>query len=76
MMREVDRVQERMIALQSNVVPDPTPPADLIPENAVLTGGTISILDANGKEITKLRLTGEDLERWLMDADVAPIGSP
>lgn len=75
MMREVDRIQERMIALQSNVMPDPTPPVDLIPDSAVLTGGTISIFDAEGHEITKLRLTGEDLERWLMDADVAPIGS-
>ncbi len=75
MMREVDRVRDRMIALQANVTPDPTPTPDLIPDSAVLSGGTISILDADGNEITKLRLTGEDLERWLIDADVAPIGS-
>ncbi len=72
MMRQVDKVEERIADLRSGVAVDDQAEVDLIPDDAVLTGGTVTIRDADGNEVAKLRLTGEDLERWLMDADVEP----
>jgi carboxyl-terminal processing protease len=74
MVRQVDKVEERITELRSGVSADTDTVVDLIPDEAVLTGGTVIIRDAEGKEVAKLRLTGEDLERWLMDADVEPAG--
>jgi len=74
MMGQVDRVRERIAQLRSGVKVEADAEKDLIPDDAVLTGGTVTIRDADGHEVAKLRLTGEDLERWLMDADVEPAG--
>ena len=74
MMRQVDKVEERITDLRSGVSVDDRAEVDLIPDDAVLTGGTVTIRDADGNEVARLRLTGEDLERWLMDADVEPAG--
>lgn len=46
---------------------------DLWPDDSRLIGGMISIFDADGEEVTTLEITGPNLERWLMDADVRPL---
>ena len=40
-----------------------------------LTGGRLDVLDADGNKVTSLVITGNNLERWLIDADVekAPV---
>lgn len=73
MMREVGRVGERIADLRTESGVDEDTIVDLIPDDATLTGGDLIITDADGNEIIRLRLTGEDLERWLVDADVAPL---
>jgi len=75
MMREVNRVGDRIAELRAGGGEPGSTIPDLIPDDAVLTGGTIVIRDADGNEIATLRLTGEDLERWLLDADVEPAGA-
>lgn len=75
MMREVSRVGDRIAELRAGGGEIDATLTDLIPDQAVLTGGSIVIRDADGNEITTLRLTGEDLERWLLDADVEPAGA-
>ena len=47
-----------------------TPPKDLWPDSVDLTGGTVEVKDKDGKVIATLQITGNNLERWLLDADV------
>ena len=35
-----------------------------------VTGGTLDVKDKEGNVIATLRITGNNVERWLMDADV------
>lgn len=45
----------------------------VVPEGAELEGGAIDIFDAQGNKVTTLRITGNDLNRWLFDAPVEPV---
>ncbi len=45
---------------------------DLWTSTADLTGGLLEIKDKDGNVVATLRITGNDLERWLFDADVKP----
>jgi hypothetical protein len=47
---------------------------DFWPNQVDLVGGHVKVLDAEGNEVTTLEITGPNLERWLIDADVAPVG--
>lgn len=38
-----------------------------------IEGGTVVVRDAAGDLVAELRITGETLERWLLDAEVEPI---
>lgn len=40
------------------------------------TGGNIEVTDKDGKSIAKLHITGRDVERWLLNADVKPEKTP
>ncbi len=40
-----------------------------------LVGGELIVRDAQGEEVTRLRITGNRLERWLLDADVERVPS-
>lgn len=44
-------------------------PTDLWPDTD-LTGGHVDVYDKSGKLISHLTITGPDLERWLIEADV------
>jgi carboxyl-terminal processing protease len=75
MMREVGRVSERIADLRTGSGIEESTLPDLIPDGATLTGGSLVITGADGREVARLKITGEDLERWLIDADVAPAGA-
>lgn len=45
---------------------------DLWPDDAELKGGKLEVFDKAGKLIATLDITGDDIEQWLMDADVKP----
>ena len=47
---------------------------DFWPNQVDLVGGHVKVLDAEGNEVTTLEITGPNLERWLIDADVEPVG--
>ena len=47
---------------------------DLWPNEVDLVGGEVEVRDAAGNVVTTLRVTGPNLERWLIDADVEPEG--
>jgi hypothetical protein len=43
---------------------------DFWPDNTNLADGTLEVRDKDGNLITTLKITGNNLERWLIDADV------
>lgn len=74
LLRELERSQKRIAAL-SKVAPKSEDPLDLIPGTPALTGGRMTITNEQGEEVATLRITGDTLERWLLDAPVEPIAS-
>ncbi len=48
-------------------------PTDLWTDTTDLTGGRLEVFDKSGKRIALLNITGPDVERWLVDADVKPV---
>ncbi len=46
---------------------------DLIPDGVTLTGGKVEVFDKDGKLVSTLTLTDENLEKWLMDAGVEKV---
>lgn len=70
-LQRIDRREDALVLAAGNVaVEDPT---DLWDDSLDLAGGEIVIRDAEGEEVTRLRITGNRLERWLMDADVEKV---
>jgi len=67
--RELVRNQKRIEALEkgAGVTASAT---DFWPDEVDLSGGLMEIKDKDGKVIATLRITGNNLERWLLDADV------
>jgi carboxyl-terminal processing protease len=69
--REVIRINERIDTLEAASAGKEAENAlDFWANDIDLTGGVLEIKDKEGKVITTLKITGNDLERWLMDADV------
>ncbi len=66
--RELIRVDKRIAAIE-NAAPE-APRPDLWPDDLDLTGGIMEIKDKDGKVVATLQITGNNLERWLVDADV------
>ncbi|MCA9294446.1 MAG: S41 family peptidase [Phycisphaerales bacterium] len=66
--RELLRSVRRMSALSSTEGGDAVEASDLLPDEAKLAGGELEVRDAEGKHVATLRITAQDLERWLMDA--------
>lgn len=66
--RELIRVDKRIAAIE-DAVPE-APKQDLWADDIDLTGGIMEIKDKEGKVIATLQITGNNLERWLVDADV------
>lgn len=75
-LRQLERTERRISSLESGVEDEDAitrTEIDLIPDDATLEGGTLEILGPAGDEIARLRITGANLERWLIDAGVEPI---
>lgn len=76
LLRELTRVEARIAALEAAVVDEAAVQAaavDLLPDDRELVGGELIVRDAGGDEVARLRITGENLERWLIDAGVEPL---
>lgn len=73
--KELEEIEKRIENLRSFLPKeDAKPIADLIPNDTVLTGGTIEIKDASGKVISVLRIDNDDtLEMALYNADLKPV---
>ena len=73
LLREVIRIDRRVEAVESAVpvAKQDEDPKDFWSDDERVTGGTLEVRDADGKIIATLEITGENLERWLIDADVA-----
>lgn len=74
MLRAMVQVEERMNAMDS-VVSGATSThkePDLWPDDLDLTNGAVRVTDKDGKVVASLRITGRELERWLVLADVEP----
>jgi carboxyl-terminal processing protease len=73
MEKELTRLDRRIDALEENASLDDQP--GLLPKDAEIAGGRIDIFDKDGKKVSTLRITGNDLERWLQEAEVKPEGA-
>ena len=73
MIRELDRLDRRVSAIEDGTdAPKGEAVSSLWADTLDPTGGTIEIKDKVGNVISRLNITGRDLERWLLDADVKP----
>ena len=70
--RELIKTEKRVVALEAGKPINAGATRDLIPNDANIQGGTLEIRDKDGKVVSTLKITGENLERWLIDADVEP----
>jgi hypothetical protein len=59
-----------MDAIETAAGDEATKIADFWSNDIDLTGGVLEIKDKSGKVIATLDITGNNLERWLIDADV------
>jgi len=75
-LRELTRVDRRITQLESATDGDAVPAIDLWPDDAVVDGGRVVVYDADGAIVAELDVTGDDLERWLIDVDVNPTAAP
>lgn len=72
--RELERTDRQIELLMFNVGDQSIQnPKDLWPNNRSAAGGTVEVRDRDGNLIARLRVNGNSLERWLMDADVTPL---
>jgi hypothetical protein len=87
LLRELTRTTTRLEAVEGVPGAEPLSLArndrDLWDDAVSLRDGTVELRDKAGALITTLRIKGDDLERWLLDADVekmlsnvAPAASP
>ncbi len=76
LIRELQRIgrQEDALVLAAGDLADEDE-TDLWDDSIDLAGGEMVIRDAEGNEVSRLRITGNRLERWLMDADIEKIPS-
>ncbi|MFT5422541.1 MAG: carboxyl-terminal processing protease [Phycisphaerales bacterium] len=75
LLRELERVDRRITAISTRVedVDEVEAAMDLWPDDAEIVGGELVVKDASGNTVSTLRITGENIERWLIDAGVEPI---
>jgi len=71
-LRELDRIDRRVAALEGVIDEDRADELELIAEDLDLTGGAVDVYDARGNLIAELKITGEGLQRWLSGAPVEP----
>lgn len=74
MTRSIVQIEERMKVIDNSIggVTTSSKPNDLWAGDPDLTSGAITVFDKDGKKVADLRITGPELERWLILADVQP----
>lgn len=77
LLRELARLDKRMQAAEQEVPTEiiANNPRDFWDDETNLEGGELVVRDAEGNIVTTLRITGNSLEAWLVDADVEKKGS-
>ncbi len=75
MLRELTRLYKRVEAVEAGVdqAKADENPRDFWDDELELTGGELIIRDQDGNIVTTLKITGNNLERWLIDADVEKV---
>ncbi len=68
--RQLERIAKRVTAIETVVETDADNPLDLWDDDTKIVGGQLQVRDADGNLVTTLEITGQNLERWLIDADV------
>mgnify|MGYP003630923856 FL=1 len=71
-LRQLERINKRVTAIET-VVDNDKDPLDLWDDEREVAGGSLIVKDADGNLVTTLEITGPNLERWLIDADVKVI---
>ena len=72
--KELVKIDKRIDALET-AAPEGSKP-DLWPDTVNVVGGRLDVYDKDGKLVAKLDITGPDLERWLIDAEVKKTQAP
>lgn len=72
LLRELARLDKRLQAAEQKVPGEiiTNNPRDFWDDETNLEGGELVVRDADGNVITTLKITGNNLEAWLVDADV------
>lgn len=71
LLRELDRTDKREVALSTAAGGEADKAnVDLWDNKLDVTGGQVIVKDKDGNVVATLAITGPNLERWLMDADV------
>ncbi len=68
--KELEKLDKRIEAMETAAPKDHEAKKDLWPDTVDVTGGHLDVYDKDGKLIARLKVSGNDLERWLIDADV------
>ncbi|QOJ01766.1 MAG: S41 family peptidase [Phycisphaeraceae bacterium] len=70
--RDMIRIERRAEELERALGDAATKPKDLWPDEVDVVGGKVQVFDKDGRLISTLEITGNSLERWLIDAEVKP----
>lgn len=73
-LRQLARIERRMDAIDSgqDTQAEAQRPVSFWDDEIEVTGGRVEVYDKAGKRVALLDVTGPDLERWLLDAQVRP----
>jgi carboxyl-terminal processing protease len=75
--RQLIKLDKRITDLETaKAEPADAPIRDLWSDAVSVNGGRLKVFDKDGKEVAELEITSENLERWLIDADVKKVGEP
>lgn len=69
-LRQLERIDRRISAIESNTDTIGEDPLDLWDDSAEIVGGQLVVKDKDGNIVATLDITGQNLERWLIDAGV------
>jgi carboxyl-terminal processing protease len=67
---ELIKLDRRIEQLQTAAADAKVEAVDLWPDSVDVTDGRLEVYDKGGRLVARLRITGPDLERWLVDAEV------
>ena len=68
--KELEKLDKKIDSLEAAAPEDHAAKKDLWADSVDVSGGRMDVYDKDGKLVAHLKITGNDLERWLIDADV------